>query len=150
MKFSATRRGVLALLGAAPAAPLMAKAVIEKEMAALSGVNLGAAYGIGLPNGPPCVEASSEPDSLSLAGEYLDLFGLPSHIEDQFFRQSRNISSIDPDLLAKRTWSWSVKVLTQRERNLQNMRRQVKDGIARNRTEKAFRKIAGFNWPFYY
>lgn len=155
MKFDGSRRKVLALLGAAPAAPLAAKAIIDKELAALSGV-LPGAPSVRIPYGGPCVEApspfSSGPtvDAERLATEFFELFGLPEHVEDDFRRQAASVSYFDPDIAAKRSWSNSVKIATQRERNLSKLRDGMRNRIAQDRKAKAFRQIAGFSWPFYY
>lgn len=154
MKFSATRRGVLALLGAAPAAPLAAKAMLDKELAVLTGVSPNIAGSIPHAYGSPPPQyldatASTGPDAETLAADFFDLFGLPDHIRDQLYERSRPVSYFDPDIAAKRSWSHSVKVATQRERNFAQLKEKMRDGIAQNRKTKAFKKVTGFYWPFY-
>lgn len=154
MKIEATRRKFLAFLGAAvPAAPLAAKAAVEKEIANLSGVNLGANIGIGVPylgSISADVPGGGGIDVADAAEKFVSVFGIPEHIRDNLHRHSREVRAIDPDIAVKRSWSFAVKVQAQRERNLAKMQKGMLDGLAQARREKAFRTLTGFNWPFYY
>lgn len=154
MKIEATRRRFLAFVGvAAPAAPLVAKAAVEKEMAALSGVKLGANVGVGIPYSgimdAAAPGSSGGIDVWDAADKFFSVFGMPEHIKENFVRRSREINAIDPDIAVKRSWSFAVKVQAQRERNLEKMQQGMVESIAQTRREKAFRKLTGFSWPFY-
>lgn len=153
MKISATRRKFLAFLGAAPVAPIVAKAAVEKEIAGIANIDLGISSGIGVPysaimDGAP--NASGGVDVMEAAGTFFEVFGVPEHIKDNLARRAFEVHAIDPDIAVKRSWSFAVKVQAQRERNLEKLRKGVADGIAQSRREKAFRKVTGFSWPFYY
>lgn len=152
MKIEATRRRFLAFVGvAAPAAPLVAKAAIEKEIAGLSGVQLGASAGIGIPySGVMSAPGEGGFDVADAADKFFSVFGLPEHVNENMIQRSRDVRSIDPDIAVKRSWSFAAKVQEQRQRNLEKMRQGMVDGIAQTRREKAFRKLTGFSWPFYY
>lgn len=152
MKFSGSRRKVLALLGAAPAVPLAAKAALDQEMARLSGISIDKGISeIGAPSQSPMGSYDVPGQSAEeLASEFFNLFGIPEHIRDNYERASRRIDCFDPDIAAKRSWSHSVRVITQRQRNLSRMMENTKHGIAQSRKSKAFREVAGFNWPFWY
>lgn len=154
MKIAATRRGFLAFLGAAPVAPIVAKAAVEKEVASLAGVTLGGAgsNAIGLPYSGimDSGQASGGIDVMDAAQMFMSTFGVPEHVRDNLARRSRAVHTIDPDIAVKRSWSFAVKIQAQRERNLATMEKGMLDGIAQTQREKAFRKLSGFSWPFYY
>lgn len=151
MKFSATRRGVLALLGAAPAAPLAAKAIVDEQLAKMTGVQFGAGggripYSDSADAGPPTASVNAE----KLALEFFELFGVPEHVDDEYRRESLSITYLDPDIAAKKSWSHSVKIATQRQRNYEKLKDGMRHRLAKNRKTKAFRELTGFDWPYWY
>lgn len=132
--------------------PLAAKAALDAEMARLGGISIDKGLSeIGAPSQLPMGSYALPGQSAEeLAGEFFNLFGIPEHIRDTYSRASRRVDCFDPDIVAKRSWSHSVKVVTQRQRNLARMIENIEHGIAQSRKSKAFREIAGFNWPFWY
>lgn len=152
MKFAATRRGFLSLLGAAPAAPLAAKSIIDEHLAGMTGIEFGAVGGR-TPYSNHCEPPGaviSNGRSEELAKEFFNVFGLPEHIEEDFRRDSQNVTYFDPDIAAKRSWSHSVKMLTQRQRNFGKLKDGMRHRIAKDRKTKAFRELTGYDWPYWY
>lgn len=152
MTISLGRRGFLSLLGAAPAAPLLAKKALEEQLAGATGVDLFASTSTPSLywNCPPTAISSSGlsyEDALSAAKNYMRLFGIPEHVEHEIDERVREVRALDPDIAAKRSWSWSVKVQEQRNRNKARLRKRFEDEIAQTTRRKAFRTVAGFDWP---
>lgn len=144
------RRSILRLIGLSPAAPMAAKVALDTEVARLAGLQAGA--------GPFQYSGGGAPASSSdgggyersqvAAAEYVRAIGVPDFVRDTLMRQSQYVSFLDPDLAAKRSWSMSVKILTQRQRNYERAVEAVfyqsRHAVART----AFRKFTGWDWPF--
>lgn len=117
------RRSFLRILGVGGAsAPLAAKAAVEAEIGRLtslvghsvpplnSGIALGGA-GAPAPNGQ---QAGGWVNPQIAMSDYLKLFGkLPDHIEYDVRQRNRLVYHLDADIANKRSWSLSVKILTQ-------------------------------------
>ena len=80
--------------------------------------------------------------------DYLSLIGkLPEFVDNELRNRSKYVYSLDPDIISKRSWSWSVKIQEQRKRNYE---RSVNDCRAMGTLEKAqklFKAATGFSWP---
>jgi len=122
------RRGFLRVLGLAPIA---GKAAADKLIAEHAGLAHGALDGLGGQNNgisSACVEAPSGayPYAQLTAGEkakrlfgLLKKAGLPSWEHEKIIRENRNVYTLDPDLAALRSFSMNVKIVTQRQRNIE-------------------------------
>lgn len=110
------RRKFLKALGITP---LAAKAAAEKEMAGLAirgwndaPLSVGASL---MQYGPN----ETGPSRFASMASYVRMFGLPAHVERQCRENARRVMHLDPDLAAKKSWSFSVKVQEQQQRNYQ-------------------------------
>lgn len=151
------RRRFLSLLGAgAASAPLAAKAVADGALAKSIGMNavngLGSA-GFGLPSGNGPAEISQGPyipyeKRLIGAADHIKLFGLPKTVEFNLRDQAKYVSSLDPDIACKTTWSMSIKIMTQRQRNYDRSVERIKIAGWQERGRQTLTKLLGFEWPW--
>lgn len=154
------RRRFLSLLGVgAASAPLAAKAAADAEIARFAGLgqNAIANTGIGLYSGAgsaPITQGSltgggmTHQQMLIGASDYIKMFGVPEIVEFELRDQSKWISSLDPDLACKKSWSMSVKIAEQRQRNYNRaVERMTKTGWQQKK-RSAIKTILGFEWPF--
>lgn len=147
------RRSILRLIGLSPAAPIAAKAALDAEVARLTGMQPDGGAG------PFQYSGGGEPASDNgnggsymrsqvAAAEYVRAVGVPDFVRDALLRNAQYVSYLDSDLAAKRSWSMSVKILTQRQRNYERaveaVSYQSRHAVART----AFRKFTGWDWPF--
>ena len=147
-----SRRSFATLLGLSPvAAPLAAKAAVDKEIASLVGLSGAIAptaeYGNGA-FGPSAIGGNEYLKIRIAAAEYAKLMGLPEFVRENMRRSSGYVSALDPDLAAKRSWSMSVKILTQRERNLERQIEAVQHGAWHSRASMTFKTLTGWEWPW--
>lgn len=113
------RRKLLGLIGMSP---LAAKAAADQAMAATTGLAPQGMQGfghIGPPAGHPggqvyAADASSTREKIK---NWLSKNGLPEWERARLREQSRHVYALDPDIAAKKSWSMSVKIITQRQRN---------------------------------
>ena len=121
------RRRFLSLMGVgAASAPLTARAITDAETA--KGMNYE--------------------QRLIGATDYVKMFGLPSTVEARLRDESRNIYCLDADIACKQSWSMSVKIMTQRERNYQRGVQRIHASALQERSKRALTKLLGFEWPF--
>lgn len=149
---SSSRRGVLKLLGMAPAAPLAVKAQVDAEIASLVGVRANRAPGLPYALhslGPMSGPGAKQDGGISWehASDYLKAFGTPDMVKEVLFRQSQCVYELDPDIAAKRSWSMSVKMLTQRQRNYERALEAYHFNGRLSRMRKIFRQMTGWDWP---
>lgn len=152
------RRKFLSLLGVgAASAPLAAKAVSDAEVFKLSGMSQQALASTGLgmygSSPPASSQTSSGPyvpheQRLIQASDYIKMFGLPEVVEFELRDRAKWISSLDPDIACKKSWSMSVKLLEQRERNYQRLVERMKKQGWQQKKRSAIKTILGFEWPF--
>jgi hypothetical protein len=154
------RRTFLRLFGTtAAAAPLAAKGALDSEIGRAAGFwntpGLGdASLGISSGGRPPAGLGQatnlfvSYEERLARAGEHIKLFGLPKFLEAQLRDQARYVSSLDPDIAAKRSWSMAVKIGEQRQRNYQRARERIEMSGWCARGRQAVGQILGFDWPW--
>jgi hypothetical protein len=155
------RRRFLSLLGVGAAAgPLAAKAVADHEIGSLAGLNRAhsplASTGLGLYGGEAGQPAAMQSTSSGLtyqqtligASDYIKMWGLPEVFELELRDQSKWISSLDPDLACKKSWSMSVKILEQRQRNYERAVERLKKVGWQQKKRSAIKTVLGFDWPW--
>jgi len=136
--------------------PLAAKATVDAEIAKGIGVDLSGLgnAAMGLPGGyygaPQALQGPEIPYERRLIGaaDYIKAFGLPKSVEANFRDNARYVQSLDPDIACKRSWSMSVKIMTQRERNFQRAVERVKVAGWQERGRQKLKTILGFEWPW--
>jgi hypothetical protein len=144
-----TRRTFFGFMGTAP---LAAKAAAEAEIA--NSMNMIHFNGLGdatmrLPGGiPHAIDDVSYEKKLIGAADYIKLFGVPEAMEYRIRDESRYVSSLDPDIACKRSWSMAVKIMTQRERNYHRSVERMKVAGWQERGKQALKKTLGFDWPW--
>ena len=143
------RRGFLRSL---LAAPLAARAATEAEVAKHMAMTLP--LGVGSTGGVPASGPPSQGSELSPGARASKLFdfmhhhGLPAWEEERIRRDNHSVHALDADLAALRSFSLSVKVATQRERNVQKTIERIKLYGAYSALQDKFRKRHGF-WLWY-
>ena len=132
-------------------APVAGKTAIDAETAKIANV---AANGLGdassrLITG---VTGFSSPESWSKsvlgAAEHVRLFGVPDSVDFRIRDDARNVHALDPDIACKRSWSMSVKIMTQRQRNYDRAIERLKSSGAIERKRQALTALLGFEWPW--
>lgn len=152
----ANRRRFLSLLGVgAASAPLAAKVAADSEIAKLVGARSQAlaSTGLGLhDSGLPAVQSIgnglTHQQKLIGAADYIKMFGLPEVVEFELRDQSKWINALDPDLACKKSWSMSVKIAEQRQRNYQRAVERMQKTGWQQRKRSAIKTVLGFEWPF--
>lgn len=142
------RRKFMQLLGIGTAsAPLAAKAVAEAEMARLAGIN-PTILGIGTTGAPVAgMGMDSQSEAFVKMGDYLRMFGkVPNHVERETRDRTRTVYALDPDLVAKKSWSFSVKLQEQRQRNYDREIARFREMGWYERAQEGFEKATGFQW----
>lgn len=144
----ATRRSVIQLLGLAPvAAPLAAKAATDAQIAKLAGITLEGAAAAG--SYAPSPQGFDDYNKTRIAAsEYAKLVGIPDFVKEQLRRNSQYVGVLDPDIAAKRSWSMSVKIATQRQRNYERQLELLQHTGWHARSAMAFKKLTGWDWPW--
>lgn len=146
-----SRRTFFAWMGITP---LAAKAAADAKMAEVAGiwsvdglgdVSLGLGNGIGLPM--ETGSAMTYEKRLAGAHDYIKMFGIPAVQETEMRDRSRYVSNLDPDIACKRSWSMSVKITAQRERNYEREVQRLKTTGWQFRQRDALKKLLGFEWP---
>lgn len=140
------RRSLLKMLGMAPmAAPLAAKVATDSQIAKLAGVAL---EGTPAAQGPYVFSANEYAERQITASNYAKLMGIPDFVKEALRRETQHVYALDPDLAAKRSWSMSVKIATQRERNYNRRIAALEYAVWSARSHLAFKKLTGWDWPF--
>lgn len=146
-----SRRKFTALLGLAPAAaPLAAKAAADAGIGQLVGIRDLAppvAYGAGGMSAPPS-QLDDYARSQIAAADYVRMFGVPDFVKENTRRNCGYISALDPDIACKRSWSMSVKIATQRQRNYERSIEQMQHSAWHTKARAGFKTLAGFDWPW--
>lgn len=133
-------------------APLAAKAVTDAEISKLAGINSGApafqinsgSYGV-----PPAAGGMDGYHTLKIAAsKYVKTVGLPEFVLESMRRNSQYVGSFDADIAAKKSWSMSVKILTQRERNLERQVEALHYRALESQSSQIFKKLTGWDWPW--
>lgn len=144
------RRKFMQLLGIGTAsAPLAARAAAEAEMGRLAGLSqtvLAANYPT-TEGGAPESIGGGVSDNLVKMSHYMKLVGkIPSHVEREIRERTKQVYCFDPDILAKKSWSFSVKIQEQRQRNYQRELARFNDIGWYDMAQEKFAKVAGFRW----
>lgn len=156
-----TRRRFMALLGVGTAAgPLAAKQVLDASVSDLTTLRGYSAAALapgadlhGLDAGMPAQtagdSAASYANSRRLMSTYLRVWGKPpDHVDDIMRRSARYVQALDPDIAAKRSWSMSVKIQEQRQRNYERELERYRTGGAFETMKEGFRNLTGFDWSY--
>lgn len=150
------RRKFLALLGiGAASAPLAAKTALDEEVVKQVGLNTtsfvgGAPSMSGLGNSAPMsapTSSTSYQQALNKSSAYVKLMGLPKGLEKEFRQRAQYIHALDPDIAVKRSWSMSVKLMTQRERNYQRQIEALHSTADYYNLRDKLAQMLGFQWP---
>jgi hypothetical protein len=150
----ATRRRFFGLVGAAP---LAAKATTDAEIARMIGAgdlvglgnaSLGLSYGgapQSAPSGGPYVPYEKR---LIGAADYIRMFGVPETMEFELRDRAKHICFIEPDIANKRSWSMTVKAMTQRQRNYEREVAKIERFGWMQRGRDSLKRFLGFDWPW--
>lgn len=141
------RRSFFALMGATP---LAAKAAADEAMAKSVGIvgnGLGGG-GFGLPYGAPGADGVPFEKRLIGASDYIKMFGIPEVMEYEIRNSIRCVSCLDPDIACKASWSMSVKIMTQRQRNYAREIERIERSGWQQRGRLGLKKLLGFDWPW--
>jgi hypothetical protein len=82
------------------------------------------------------------------AGRHLKLFGIPDWLEFEMRDSARYVASLDPDLACKRSWSMSVKIAEQRQRNYQRRVERMHQQAWQSKGRSVLKRLLGFEWPY--
>ena len=147
------RRRFLHMLGATP---LAAKMAADAEVAKLSGIDQrglsgdfsGGASNNEPPSGAGFGEQTPYRERVIKAKNWLRITGMPEVLLAEIREQNRYVSTLDPDIAAKRSWSMAVKVLTQRERNIARAIASYTEDTGYYAVRSTLSKLVGFEWPW--
>lgn len=146
MRANLSRRSFTKFLGLAP---LAVKAASDAEIAKSMELANGAGpfqYSI-----TPLSHSLPSTDYLKVktaAAQYIEHFGVPDFVLESSRRNAQYVGRLDPDLAAKKSWSMSVKILTQRERNLARNIKSFKHAAWQAQRASIFQKLTGWDWPW--
>ena len=143
----ATRRHFFGLVGATP---LAAKAAVDAEIGQAIGMLGVAGVGnasMGLSYGPPGCEELPYERRLMGAAQYIRLFGIPEIVDFELRDRAKCVSHLDPDIACKRSWSMSVKIMTQRQRNYDREIARIERSGWRQSGLQKLKGLLGFDWP---
>lgn len=150
-----SRRTFFGLMGTAP---LAAKAAAEAEIAKGAGLIAWNGLGnnsMGLPYGSPgpAGETSGGPyvpyeKRLMGAADYIKMFGVPEIMDYELRDRSRSVNYLDPDIACKTSWSMSVKLMTQRQRNYEREILRIEKSGWQQRGREKLKMFLGFDWPW--
>ena len=137
------------------ATPIAAKAAVDTELAKQAG--LWTADGLGdasLRISPGGIAQGGAGGGIPYekrligAADYIKMFGLPEVIDFELRDQARYVNSLDPDIACKKSWSMSVKIMTQRQRNYERQVARLEKSGWRQRARSGLTKLLGFEWPW--
>ena len=144
------RRKFLALLGIGTAsAPLAAKAAADAEILALTNFRYTSALASG--NAMPGTNVPQAQDlaASQKATNYLSLMGrVPDFVECEARASASYVSSLDPDIACKRSWSMCVKIQEQRKRNYDRIMERWRTMGPQDAARQKFKQTMGFDWPW--
>lgn len=137
-----TRRTLMRLLGVSP---LVAKQLEDEKVLRLSSSTVPLTpitYSQG--NGSADVDfATNKAAQLKSIANYFQQFGVPDWVEEEIRTQCNYVAALDPDLAAKRSWSMSVKIAEQRERNYRRRIAAIGQGARYNLGRSVWQKFTG-------
>lgn len=140
------RRNFLKIMGGGvAAAPALAKKVALDAGVAATG--MGGGYGATpIANAGAATSIGGPSDWVSRQLSWFAKNGLPDYIEEQLRAEAQYVSVLDPDLAAKRSWSMSVKIQEQRERNFRLKVDQLRYNVDREKKASLFESMTGWRW----
>ena len=152
----ASRRTFFGLMGSTP---LAAKAIADEALAKASGSfvanglgNASLGLGYGSPGNAPAEMGASAyvpyEKRLMGAADYIKMFGIPEVMEYELRDRARCINALDPDIACKASWSMSVKLMTQRQRNYEREVLRIEKSGWQQRGRSTLNKFLGFDWPW--
>lgn len=147
------RRGFLGLFGVSVvSAPLAAKVAADEVLAKQSGIQYLAPSGLsGASDGPPSMSAVSNMPyhhRVTKTIDYIKIFGIPDFIKKETRERSKWVGALDPDIACKKSWSMSVKIMTQRQRNYDNILASWEHAHSYTKGRSKLASLLGFEWPF--
>lgn len=157
------RRGFLRLLGigaaSAPVSALAAKQALTQNIASLTAVGgrtMSLSAGINRAGEPPTAGSSQAVQGLNSwvhphirMADYIRVFGrVPEHVDADMRERARNIFFLDPDIANKHSWSLSVKILTQQQRQYERELERYKRQGWHEKAQEQFSKLFGFRWSW--
>jgi hypothetical protein len=142
---TATRRKFFSFVGATP---LAAKSALDKNIG--QAIGLPAIPGLGTTAGAPSAQGYSDDWTARAIGasNYVKIAGLPAVIEAEIRENARSVYYLDPDIACKRSWSMSVKIMTQRQRNYDRTVERIHRNGWMIPARTALQKMLGFEWPW--
>jgi hypothetical protein len=142
------RRRFLKLMGVSTAAaPMAAKAAADREALKLTTPNYNTPLSGNLIQAPQAFNDATQ-DQLIRQAEHVRLFGLPRHIEASLRERAAYVSCLDADLVVKRSWSFSVKIQEQRQRNYRRLVEGYEKAGWYERAQKTFAEMTGIKWQW--
>lgn len=140
------------------AAPVAAKVAADEAMAKTAGVfapnglgnaSMGLSYGgkdvVGEVNTGTYIPYEKR---LTGAADYIKMFGIPEVMEYELRDRARCVNALDPDIACKGSWSMSVKLMTQRQRNYERELLRVEKSGWQQRGRQTLKTFLGFDWPW--
>lgn len=133
-----------AFLKLAPGAALAGKVTADQAISQAAGINFGMTSSAAAmhPGAAPRADASVFKRAITFIGKQ----GIPDFKRESLFWESRFVNALDPDLAAKRSWSMSVKIMTQRQRNLDRLMEAEHKRWGWDEARRAFSERHGFWW----
>jgi hypothetical protein len=132
------------LFRALVAAPLAAKAAVDKAVANAAGV---AETGL-TPGYLGCPASTGDAHQASTVLSWLKVFGLPEFERERIWNESQHVSHLDADIAAKRSWSMSVKIAHQRQRNFHQRLASAERHLVHQVKRDEMAKATGWSWWF--
>lgn len=149
---------------AAGVGALSAKAAVDQKIAELAGISttghgssgafinsvMDGGYGLGSAGAKEVMKGEylTHAQRLIKASAWLKTFGVPEELEYILREQSKYVSSFDPDIACKRSWSMCVKIAAQRERNYQRALESMMKGGWIEQKRSLLSKLLNFEWPW--
>ncbi len=139
----ARRAFLRALPGAAVTGHIAAKAALDGAIGQAVGIQGSALgqFGGGFPEA-----CNPAPPDRGRVRDFFRKFGLPDFERERMWPET-SVHALDPDIAAKRSWSMSVKILTQRQRNFeQRVGRQDRNWSYEDMREAFYKKNGFWFW----
>lgn len=143
------RRQFLKAMAASPVAGKQLAGEVNAQFEQLSVGRLGGGSPLmndwksAAPAGIPYIDGT-----LSVVSRYVALMGIPGFVEDDIRERARFVHSLDPDIACKRSWSFAVKIATQRQRNYERLCQEIHTAAKRQEGKALFATVAGAPWPW--
>lgn len=149
-----SRRKALAIFGATPVSTAFAaKQALDAaigQAAGLGGIVAPGGFGVSGQHGGSLPGAADDGwrKPYLAAAEYARTFGLPPFVEESYRRDAQYVQALDPDIACKRSWSMSVKIATQRQRNYERRVATVQQTAAHHKAAMLLKTFTKWEWPW--